>query len=87
MGRRVERPVCQFEHDDKEERIGEIQGREGEERREEEITFDLILGAKGNVQADKANGPEDIIVMETLKELCGKMCVPPEARCVTSKGI
>ena len=30
--------------------------------REEVITVDVVLRATGNVQSDKANGPQDIIV-------------------------
>ena len=36
---------------------------------EEEITADLFLTARGNMRPGKANGPEDTIVTEMLKEL------------------
>ena len=40
-----------------------------EARREEEITVHLVLRARGSMQPHKANGREDIIVIEMLKEL------------------
>ena len=43
--------------------------RQKEEGRREVITFDLVFRARGNMQPDKANGPEDTIVTEMLKEL------------------
>ena len=36
------------------------------------ITVDLVLRGRGNMLPDKANGPEDIIVTEMLKELPGE---------------
>ena len=47
---------CSFEYIDVTERI-------------RELTVDLVLGARGKMHTDSANGPEDMIVTEMLKEL------------------
>ena len=38
-------------------------------RREDEVNVDMEQRAKGNMQTDKACGPEDVIGTEMLKEL------------------
>ena len=40
-----------------------------EQGRVAEITADLVLRARGNMQSDEATGAEDIIATEILKEL------------------
>ena len=57
-------------YEDQEFQGGRTQtGRGREEGREEEITVDLDLRARGNTQPDKASGPEVAVVTEMLKEL------------------
>ena len=66
---------CAKIYDDPEEDSGTLEWRirtfwkETDKKKEEEITVDLVFRARGNMQPDNANCPEDIIVTEMLKEL------------------
>ena len=54
----------------------EIQGREKPEKEEngkdEEITVDLVLIARGNTQSDKANGPQQ---HQSSRRRCWRSCL------------